>query len=382
MSENFDVSIARCDGYDEENVNRALDEVLELCGGLDFVKPNMNVIIKANLVTAMKPEKSATTHPQLLYALCKRLIDKGANVTVGDSPGGPFTKVYLNQVYKTTGLTKLLELGVKLNDNFEEIEVSNPEGLKCKEFPMTAYLKEADVIINFCKLKSHGMMALSCAVKNLFGIIPGTIKPEFHFRYPNYTDFANMLIDLNVYLKPQLCIVDAISAMEGNGPTAGTPKHVGLILASKNQYKLDYVCADIIGLSMENVPTIEESYKRGFIPKNVEDIKCNLKLNDIKVLDFDTRKTHKTLWFEDDTKLIGKVAKKLFSSKPNVEKTECVGCEKCKNVCPVGAITMKDKIPTIDRKKCIKCFCCQEFCPKGAMKVKRTALAKMIEKGR
>ena len=169
--------------------------------------------------------------------------------------------------------------------------------------------------------------------------------------------------------------------MEGNGPTAGVPKKVGLIFASKNQYKLDYVCAHIVGLQMENVPTIEESFKRGFVEEDVYSIKCNLDIDSLVVKDFDTRKTHKALFFDDDKKLFGKLAKLFLRSKPSVTKDECIGCEKCKNVCPAKAITMKDKKPVIDRKKCIKCFCCQEFCPKGAMKVKRTFWAKLLEKG-
>ena len=67
-------------------------------------------------------------------------------------------------------------------------------------------------------------------------------------------------------------------------------------------------------------------------------------------------------------------------SRPKVFKDECVGCEKCKNVCPAKAITMVDGKPKIDRKKCITCFCCQEFCPKGAMRVNKTWFSKLIEK--
>ena len=286
----------------------------------------------------------------------------------------------LNNVYKATGLVELKDLGVKLNDNFAQKTAKFPEGKALKEIPYTAYLDDADVIINFCKLKSHGMMGMSCAVKNLFGIIPGTIKPEFHFKYPDYSAFANMLIDLNEFLKPSICIVDGIMAMEGNGPTAGTPKYVGLILASKNQYKLDYVCAKIIGLEKENVPTIEESFKRGFVPEKVEEIKTNINIDDVLIKDFDLRKVHKSLWFNDESTLHGKMFKKALQSRPEVSKNECIGCEKCKNVCPAKAIHMENKKPVIDRKKCITCFCCQEFCPVGAMKVHRAFIARMINK--
>ena len=378
--DNLEVAISRCQDYSEENVQRSIEEVLDLLGGLSFIKDGSKVAIKANLVSFMKPEKAATTHPVLLMELCKKLIAKNCQVVVGDSPGGPYNSINLNKVYKATGVDELEKIGVKLNDNYSTETVKFKEGLVCREFPFTSYLKDADYIINFCKLKSHGMMGMSNAVKNLFGIIPGTIKPEFHFRYPNYEDFANMLIDLNEFLKPCLIIVDGIVAMEGNGPTAGEPKQVGVVLASKNPYKLDLVCSKIINLELNNVPVLEMALKRGLIPENYNEVKTNINIDDLIIQDFDTRKVHKSLWFDDDSKLFGRICKKVLSSKPNVNKQECIGCKKCFEVCPAKAITMVDNKPVIDRKKCIKCFCCQEFCPKGAMKVKRTFIAKMLTK--
>ena len=379
MSE-IEVAISKCSDYNVENVNKSLNEVLDMLGGLSFIKDGSKIAIKANLVSFMKPEKAATTHPALLMELCKLLKEKNCKVVVGDSPGGPYNSINLNKVYKATGMEELEKIGVKLNDNFSTETISFPEGKVCKEFPFTSYLKEADYVINFCKLKSHGMMGMSCAVKNLFGTIPGVIKPEFHFRYPNYNDFANMLIDLNEYLKPCLIIVDGIVAMEGNGPTAGVPKQVGVVLASKDPYKLDLVCSKIINLELNNVPVLEMALERGLIPEKYNNVKTNVDIDELVVQDFDTRKVHKSLWFDDDSKLLGKIIKKALSSKPNVKKSECIGCKKCFEVCPAKAITMIDSKPVIDRKKCIKCFCCQEFCPKGAMKVKRTLIARMITK--
>lgn len=69
-----------------------------------------------------------------------------------------------------------------------------------------------------------------------------------------------------------------------------------------------------------------------------------------------------------------------MASKPDAVKSECIGCGMCAKLCPAKAITMKNKLPEIDRKKCIRCFCCQEFCPKGAMKVKRTWIARLLNK--
>lgn len=376
----YDVSAVKCNNYEQENVTKSMDRLIELIGGLDFIKPNMKVVIKANLVTFMKPEQAATTHPALLCDLVNRLTKLGAEVIVGDSPGGIYTSAYLKTIYSATKVNEIEKYGGKLNFNFETSEANFENAKIAKKFPYTSYLDEADVIINFCKLKTHGMMGMSSAVKNMFGVIPGTQKPEFHYRYPDHTDFANMLIDLNEYFKPQLYFVDAIVGMEGNGPTAGKPRDIGFILASKNPYKLDLACAKLIGLKKEDVPTLEEAFKRGFAPATYEELTCNEDLSQFTISDYDIIKHTHPLGFEDKTKLFGRIATKALRSTPKLKVDECVGCGKCAEVCPVKAITIKNKKAVIDRSKCITCFCCQEFCPKGAMKVHRTAIAKILSK--
>lgn len=74
--------------------------------------------------------------------------------------------------------------GAVLNRNFSQSVHHSDSALRAREFAYTSYLDDADVIINLCKLKTHGMMGMSNAVKNMFGIIPGTVKPEFHFKFP------------------------------------------------------------------------------------------------------------------------------------------------------------------------------------------------------
>lgn len=231
--ENYDVAVVRCKTYDVEAVKPALEEALNAVNGLDFVKPGMKIIIKPNLVSFKKPDAAATTHPALLEALVEMLLARGADVTIGDSPGGPHSLPLLNRVYAATGMDRLEKLGAKLNRNMNEKTVDFPEGKVLKNFTYTEYLDEADAIIDFCKLKSHGMLGMSAAVKNLFGTIPGLKKPEVHYKFQNDAEFADMLVDLNEYFKPRLAICDAVVGMEGNGPTAGTPRQIGAIIASK-----------------------------------------------------------------------------------------------------------------------------------------------------
>lgn len=267
-----DVVIAPCADYVHATARTALEQALAPLGGLDWVSPGMKIVIKVNLVTAAKPEEAATIHPGLLCALVELLTERGADVVVGDSPGGLYNASHVNKVYTATGMKAMERYGGRLNQNFEEREAKFPEGRVCRQFRYTAYLDEADAIIDLCKLKTHGMMAMTCGAKNMFGAVPGTVKPEYHFRYPDPRDFARMIVDLDEYFKPRLTIVDAVECMEGNGPTGGTPRHMGALLAGESPHKVDLVCAGLIGLKREEVPTLEAALERGLIPASAEEL--------------------------------------------------------------------------------------------------------------
>ena len=177
------------------------------------------------------------------------------------------------------------ETGAELNYNFNIKNTLNNKALFLKNFDYTSYIDDFDFKINFCKLKTHAMMKMSASVKNLYGTIPGLIKSEYHYRFPNHDDFANMLIDLNEYFKFDLNIVDAIIGMEGNGPTMGNPKKIGSIIASTNPYALDYICSKVINLNPNLVNTIVQSEKRGLFNHN--EITLNEDINKFITKDFE-----------------------------------------------------------------------------------------------
>lgn len=380
-----DVSIVKCESYSENECTQAIEQALEPLGGLDWVKPGMRIVIKANLVSAMKPEKAATTHPTLLAALTRLLIARGASVVIGDSPGGLYNAAFLNRVYAATGMREAEDAGAVLNHDFSQNTADFPDAHVAKHFTYTAYLDGADAIISFCKLKSHGMMSLSAATKNLFGVIPGTMKPEYHFRYPDPMDFAGMIVDLNSYFKPRLFLVDAVEAMEGNGPTAGTPRYMGALLAGTDCHRTDLICAKLIGLDPMAVPTLRAAANFGLCPENADEVAVSGKVGDFALADFQRIERKRSLQFESllpgkAGKAFGKIAQKALRSSPRLKKKECVGCGLCANVCPAKAIGIVEKKAHIDKSKCIRCFCCQEFCPKGAMKVHRPLPARILNR--
>ena len=380
------VSVVPCETYAPETCLKAVSDVLKPLGGLEWVKPGMRIAIKTNLVAGAKPEKAVTTHPTLLAALTRLLRERGASVVIGDSPGNLFNTSVLNRAYAVSGLSEAEAAGAELNRDCSEKETYAPDAVQAKRFTYTGWLDGCDAIINFCKLKSHGMMSLSAAAKNMFGSVPGTMKPEYHYRFPNPNDFADMIVDLDEYFKPVLHICDAVTAMEGNGPTQGTPKHIGALLASKNPHCLDVLAATIIGLTPSEVPTIAAAIRRNLAPETADALAIAGDWKPFLQTDFELIRNRNSHLFVNSHSIFGKVEQGVMNlcleSRPKVRKNACIGCGKCRDICPAHTISIKNKKAVIDRRNCIKCFCCQEFCPVGAMRVHRSPVAKILTHGK
>lgn len=379
-----DVVITPCGDYEHETVRSALERALAPLGGLNWVKPGMKIGVKVNLLTGARPEKAVTTHPAVLCALTQLLTGRGAEVVMGDSPGGLYNSAFVNRVYAACGMKAVERYGGRLNQDFSEGEAVYPEGKVCRSFRYTAWLDGVDALIDLCKLKTHGMMVMTCGAKNMFGTIPGTVKPEYHFRYPDPMDFARMIVDLDEYFKPRLTIVDAVDCMEGNGPSGGTPRQMGALVASASPHKADLLCASLIGLEPEGVPTLKAAIERGLIPPGLEELTVEGDPAAFALPDFKLAGSALSHLFRGNGKSLlsragGAALERLLAQRPQLLREKCVGCGVCKNVCPANAIAMRDGKPDIDRKACIRCFCCQEFCPESAMVVHRTALAKLLD---
>ncbi len=383
MAQTKQTALAACADYEPERVRAALEDVIGRTGGLDWVKPGMRVGVKLNLCAARKPEQAATTHPALAAELTKMLVRRGASVVLGDSPGEPFTAPVINRLYNVCGMEAAEKAGGELNRDFGHHTVSFPEAVTIKSFEYCDWLAGCDAVISFSKLKSHGLMGMTAAVKNLYGCIPGTVKSEYHFRYPDPAAFVNMLVDLNEYVRPRLCLVDAVDIMEGNGPTQGTPRHMGVLLAGTDPYALDRMCAWLLGLREEELPYLTAAKERGLLDPTGE-IPEQSAAEPFRIMDFQ-RSGAASSWFVSGAEdgVVKKAMKKglalAMRSRPQLYEG-CTGCGHCARLCPAHAITIKNKKAVIDRKKCVRCFCCQEFCPSGAMRVRRSLAARLLSR--
>ena len=372
------VALVRCDSYDYDKVKNAVNRGVDLIGGVDrFVKSNENILLKPNLLMAFPPEKCATTHPAIFKAAAELFKEKCKKLSYGDSPGfgSPIS------VAKKCGIAQAAEeTGTELADFKDGQEVIFEEGIHDKKFYIANGVLENDGVISLPKLKTHGLQKFTGCVKNQFGCIAGLVKADYHVKYPNAYDFAQMLVDINRYVKPRLYIMDGIMAMEGNGPSGGKPKKMNILLFSSDPIALDATVCRLINVDPELVPTNRYGKEAGhgtFLENEIELIG-----DDIIVFMDD--------YFDVDRNVINPYKKSTFNllsnifvPKPVIKKPVCVKCGVCINVCPVNpkAVNWKNNNKTRPPvHNYSRCFCCQELCPEHAISIKKPLLRRVLDR--
>ena len=200
-----------------------------------------------------------------LRALAVRLRELHVKtIVLADSSGGLYNERTLRKTYDTCGFSALTDV---LTLNFD-VTSGKKNG-----FPILTPILDADIVINCAKLKTHALMVMTAAVKNMFGSIPGIKKAEYHCVKATIEPFTKMLLDLHETVKPDINLVDAIDCMEGNGPSGGTVRSMGYTLASPCAYALDEICARLVGINPQLVRTIHWARKRGlFNPQDVRTV--------------------------------------------------------------------------------------------------------------
>ena len=276
------VSILKCKNYEEAEVVQIMNKLLNSIG-LDKIT-GKKILLKPNILYAAQPEKAVTTHPTVLKAVIKYMQKGGNTVVVGDSPA------FQNQeaAASKAGLKQVADqCGVQWQDFTQTAVIPAPEGKLVKSFQLASTLNEVDIVISLCKMKTHSLMYYTGAMKNLFGLVPGLSKSALHLRFPDRDNFAQMIVDLNLAVKPNYAIMDAIVGMEGPGPGSGKPRQVGLLLASDNVLALDMTAARIMGYKPETLPILSQALASGFWLKAGEEIDYPLeKAEDLIINDY------------------------------------------------------------------------------------------------
>lgn len=373
------VHITRAVSYEPDEVKHGLETLLAPMGGLaNFIAPGERVLYKVNLLSPKPPEQAVTTHPTVVKALCEMTRELGAYPVVGDSAGGMTAKgSRTEQAFEVSGIREAAEQGGGEAVNFDQqprIKLDgHASGLE-GELYIAEEIQSADKIVCVPKLKTHGYTYFTGAIKNMYGVLPGRQKRELHRHFASIEQFSEMLADLYFAVKPHLNIMDGIVGMEGNGPSGGDPRHVGLLLASTDGVALDEIACQLIGYQPLQVNQIQIAHSKGYGQGDAARIQLPGPLKDYQP---DTFELPVTRAIKLVPPFLTRFVMTQFRVRPVINQARCTRCGICFQNCPVDTINRVNRDPgqepgpnffyRVDPAHCIECLCCHELCPENAI---------------
>lgn len=359
-----DVAVVKCGAYNRRLVYRAVSEAVDLLGGMGrFVRKGDAVLIKPNLLKPERPSAAITTHPAVVAAVIRLVKEAGGIPFVGDNSARSSVLGY-EKIAGICGLKDICdELGARLVELDKPVNV-RVKGRVFKTFQISGKLSEFDAIINLPKLKTHVLTVYTGAVKNLYGCVPGKRKAIYHALAPDGARFSAMLLDLGLAIRPCLTIMDGVVGMEGNGPGAGDPRKIGVIVAGRSNLAVDVVSTEIVGIRRK-VPLLSIAASRGLAEADISRLRIlGEDIEKVRIKGFKLPSVSVLALIGSRVKGISSL---LADVRPVAELEMCIGCEGCLRICPMEAIRMEGSKPLFDYQKCIRCYCCMEGCPKKAI---------------
>jgi uncharacterized protein (DUF362 family)/Pyruvate/2-oxoacid:ferredoxin oxidoreductase delta subunit len=375
------VTIVSCPDYEPARVLEAVRrgfagmDIQALLG--DVIAQGKAVLLKPNLLLPAAAEKGVTTHPSVFSAVAQALREKGARLTFGDSPNGVFTP---EAAARKSGLLEAAAaLSIPMADFDTGEEVHFPGGVQNKRFTVARSVREAGAIINLPRLKTHSLTGMTGALKNMFGVVPGSLKAEFHIRHPDAESFSRMIADLNALVPSRLIVMDGIMGMEGNGPGSGTLVPVGLLLFSDDPVAIDAVACRIMGIDPMSVAVIRFAQEMGL--GNARASAIELRGDNLQALMPRAFKMPARSPQEGVPKWAMRMAKDLIVPKPVIDAKACIKCGDCVAACPTTPKSLRQSrgaVPVYDYSTCIRCYCCQETCRQGAISLRKAPLSRFF----
>ncbi len=360
------VVIEKCQDYDLNVIRESVDRLWTLAGGMDKVLGSAEtVLVKPNLLSPRAPEEAVTTHPAVVRAVVESLSKNPCvkRIWVGDSCAGAHSD---ERLWNKTGMTEALcDTRAELKSFSSQTAPWSCSG--SRPHPAPAWLDEVDAIINVPKLKTHALTFITCAVKNMYGMISGSAKAAYHAQYPSPRAMSQFLAEVYGAFRPAFTIVDAIIGLEGEGPANGRPKPIGMLLAGEDAAAIDAVCAETLGKKPESIPLLlrVSQLQLGMIDHN-----------QIQRIGSGVDDWTKVRLKPSIARLLMRVPEPIFQFgarfmrwQPRIDPKLCVRCGVCKDICSQNAIfiAQNDGAYKIDRSKCIVCMCCSESCPQHAI---------------
>lgn len=363
------ISISQCPSYDLEMVKMAVNSSIDSIGGFEsFLDKGDVVLLKPNLLQARPPEDMVTTHPHVLEAIIMAVKELGATPVVGDSPGGPAGD--RQKYWNVSGLWAVCRRHDVSILNFEK-EGSYHKHRNSRDYYIAKPALDCDLLINIPKIKTHGLTMFTCAIKNMYGVVPGSTKVEYHKKAPKPSDFAKLVVDIYALARPGLHIVDGVVGMEGNGPSAGDPRDLGMILAGEDGVAMDSLICHILGREPLQIPINRFAGEQGLGETDINKIKVVGDIPDIKDFKWPPNISQALNFIPGN---LARGLMKYFWTRPAIDSDQCNQCGKCVESCPTEAMKCGVYIPEFDYEECINCLCCMEMCPRKAVILEKSRI--------
>jgi uncharacterized protein (DUF362 family)/Pyruvate/2-oxoacid:ferredoxin oxidoreductase delta subunit len=370
------VAVVKCPTYEAEALSRAVRRGIELLGGLGaYLSPGTKVFVKINhLSPYAPPDRAICTHPMFVREVLRVLLERNVSVTVGDDVnfgrGDEFMITGFRQAcaeinvplvnLRDCGFTRIPLRGDLLNS----IYIARP-------------VLEADLVLNLPKLKTHSFTVFSGAVKNMYGVIPYGLRLDGHRRFLRNDVFSRMLVDVFAAVPRQLTVMDAVIGMEGEGPSGGVPKSIGVIISGADGVAVDAIASAIVGYNPSHVFTTHEAHARNI---GLGDLPCievvGEKFANVEVGDFRPSWAATGLFSRRIPSLLyAHISGELILT-PEVIPGRCTACLECIKTCPAETIRMVRNKAYIKEAGCIHCLCCHEVCVHRSIRLKQRPLGR------
>lgn len=364
------VYYSKAAGYSEirSSLERVLLPQISERGGVR----GKRVMLKPNLLAWRREDDIACVHPSVIVETVKIFQSAGAKeVAILENPAVQTAPAVLESM----GILKELQgLGVFCANFHDYRRIETSEEVRFHDLELASEYQRYDYVCDICKVKTHAMMTLTLCVKNLFGLVNGSARLGWHLAVGrDFDQFADLLLDLYLRIKPDFNIADGVVCMEGNGPGSGSAAVRNFVAGSTDSLALDRSVSELLGV--KDLLLIQRSVVRGVSSEYEncgEDLDCApLVLPDPPGVMLS--------WGLRLPPVIRDWMRKGMLSKPILDRSKCIGCGLCEKMCPPHSLKMRNGVPEFHLDSCIRCYCCQEHCPKGAIRPRKSILMKCTE---
>lgn len=233
--------------------------VIELAGGLEEIAEDYGrALIKVNFISTKTYETGVTTDPLVVEALIHKTLEVFNQVFVVESDA---SMTNADKACEITGVKEVCDknevmfLNLRREKDRIKLHISNPETLK--EITVPRIVRDS-AIINAAKLKTHNATGVTLGMKNMFGLLPDKMKLKYHLK-----NISKVIVDINTVLRPKFTIIDGFYALEGPGPTSGTPVKMDLLIAGRDVVATDATGCRVMDIDPAKIYHIKRAYEKG-----------------------------------------------------------------------------------------------------------------------